>query len=365
MAKNDFIILETYNPEWEKLAHAEIEQLKQTLSSSILTIEHIGSTAVKDMPAKPVIDLMIGVNDIRAAKKLIPIIEAQGYAYWKENPKTDRLFFVKGLPEKGGAGRSHHLHIVERHHYEYIVRPLFRDYLQKNTLVSAAYAKLKQSLAQQYKEDREAYTVAKTDFINRISHLALIEAIRITPLEANDMELMYRWFNQAHVQHYYSLRAWTHDEVKNKLTPYLKKDSSVKGFIISARNEPIAYVQYCKLSFNPWPDQDFSDEIINRGVGIDFFIGEPSFIGQGLGSKIITAFLEQIIWPTYEFCAADPDVSNIASINTLKKSGFTSHKIILDINPLNQPVKLQLMIKKRPDIFTLTHPSTLTSTQEK
>ncbi|MBY0544435.1 MAG: acetyltransferase, partial [Gammaproteobacteria bacterium] len=142
---------------------------------------------------------------------------------------------------------------------------------------------------------------------------------------------------------------WTIDEVKKKLTLYLADNAVVKGFIVSLKNQPIAYLQYCELTYNPWPGQDLPDDVVNYGAGIDFFIGEPSFVNRGLGDKIITAFINQIIWPKYEFCVADPDIRNIASIQTLKKAGFVSHKSISDVNPLNEPVTLQLMIKNRCD----------------
>ena len=175
----------------------------------------------------------------------------------------------------------------------------------------------------------------------------MLKNIQIKPLTSNDFTTMHNWFNQPHVQAFYSLRAWTQDEVVKKLMPYLESTSSVKGFIMFSDEKPIAYLQYCDLSYNPWPDQDFSETVTANGVGIDFLIGDPMLIGNGLSHQIIDAFLAKLIWAHYQYCVADPDIRNIRSIKTLEKCGFSIHKQIATTDTLGHPVTLQLMIKER------------------
>ena len=172
----------------------------------------------------------------------------------------------------------------------------------------------------------------------------LFKTLSIKPLSIEHFSRMHEWFNHPHVQKFYSLRAWTKEEVNKKLMPYLDNSSSIKGFIILTDNNPIVYIQFCSLDYNPWPDQDFSDEVVLNGVGIDFLIGEPGLIGRGLGASIIEYFLQEIIWPHYQYCVADPDIKNSASIKTLEKCGFTIHKSINTTDTLDRPVILQLMI---------------------
>lgn len=344
----DFIVLENYDPTWGQKAQDEIGLLQSALPTAAITsIQHIGSTAVPGLSAKPIIDLMITVTDIHAAKSLIPLIEALGYAYWRDNPKKDHLFFVKGLPQLGGTGRTHHLHIFQKDSYEYFAHSLFRDYLQSHLEIKNDYEKLKNTLAMQFKDNREAYTEAKAAFINTISQTAIMSFMRFCPLTIADFNIMHEWFNQPHVQAFYSLHSWRFDEVEKKLMPYLSKTNPVKGFIASLKGTPVAYLQYSPLTHNPWPEQDLPDSVITNGAGIDFFIGAPSLIGKGLGSKVIDAFIRQVIWAQYEYCLADPDIHNLQSIKALNKCGFEHHKEISTTDPLGKPVKLQLMIKHR------------------
>ena len=165
----DAIIIEPYNLEWPRLAREEIQHLKMLLDFDwVVDIVHIGSTAVPDLSAKPIIDLMIGLNDFNQAKLIVPILEKEDYVFWQDNPKTDRLFFVKGMPPFGEK-RTHHVHVCSIENTEWINRPLFRDYLINKPDVKAQYAELKIFLAQKFPEDREAYTEAKTEFIKRIT----------------------------------------------------------------------------------------------------------------------------------------------------------------------------------------------------
>jgi GrpB-like predicted nucleotidyltransferase (UPF0157 family) len=167
----DDIIIVDYNPHWPHLFQQEAARIRQALGEDlILRLEHIGSTAVPGLPAKPIIDLLIGVNSIPEARQIaVPALEALGYAFWYDDPDPNHLFFVKGLPPNGP--RSHHIHIVPAEGSEWD-RVLFRDYLRAHPDEAARYAALKRDLATRFQNDREAYTDAKGEYIKSITEKA-------------------------------------------------------------------------------------------------------------------------------------------------------------------------------------------------
>ena len=164
----DAIKITSYNPQWPALFLNEKQLLESRLAQqSVSAIDHIGSTAIPGMPAKPIIDILISVPSVDEAKRTFPdILDRIGYDYWSDNPKKDRLFFVRGMPPRGD-GRTHHVHVHEK---ENVVKDhlIFRNYLREAPDEASKYAELKQMLAKKYAQDREAYTEAKSDFIKAI-----------------------------------------------------------------------------------------------------------------------------------------------------------------------------------------------------
>lgn len=159
-----------YDPRWPALFAAEAPRVRAALGEDlVLAVEHFGSTAVPGLAAKPVIDILVVARSVEAARARVPELAALGYAYWYENPKTDRLFFVKGLPPNGP--RTHHVHVGEPGG-ELCDRLLFRDYLRAHSDEAARYAELKRALAVRHTEDREAYTEAKTEYIAAVMERA-------------------------------------------------------------------------------------------------------------------------------------------------------------------------------------------------
>lgn len=167
------------------------------------------------------------------------------------------------------------------------------------------------------------------------------------PLDFSDIPLMHNWFNSPHVQKFYSLRPWTENEVLNKLKPYIEGSAPVKGYIVLMNNNPLGYMQYCKIRDYPWPNQDLSEDVINKAAGVDMFIGDEMLIGKGLGCKILKAFLHEVIWPEFEYCLMDPDITNTAAIRCYEKLDFKEHATLNSKDALDKPVTLKLMILQR------------------
>lgn len=164
----DPVEIVNYDRRWPALFDAEAKRLRAALDpSSIVGLEHFGSTAVPGLSAKPIIDILIAVRSLAAARAFfVEPLENLDYICWAENPKTDRLFFVKGMPPFGSK-RTHHVHVTEPHG-EMWQRLAFRDYLRAHPEEAATYERLKRRLAMEHRADREAYTGAKSTYIESV-----------------------------------------------------------------------------------------------------------------------------------------------------------------------------------------------------
>lgn len=163
----DEVVIAEYNPYWALMFEEEAARVARVLSRDLVVrIDHIGSTAVPGLVAKPIIDLLVSVYSLIEAKQVaVSPLEELGYTYWFDNPDLQRMFFVKGLPPN--SPRTHHLHIVESDSI-FLERLLFRDYLRENPDEALRYAQLKRHLAEQFPTDREAYTSGKAEYVQSV-----------------------------------------------------------------------------------------------------------------------------------------------------------------------------------------------------
>ena len=164
----DEVEIVDYDPRWPILFDEEAERLRATLDPSLIVgLEHFGSTAIPGLSAKPIIDILIAVRSLADAQaSFVKPLRNLDYVYWAENPRKDRLFFVKGMPPFGSR-RSHHVHVTEPHG-ELWQRLAFRDYLRAHPEEAAIYEQLKRRLATEHKRDREAYTDAKSAYVESV-----------------------------------------------------------------------------------------------------------------------------------------------------------------------------------------------------
>jgi GrpB-like predicted nucleotidyltransferase (UPF0157 family) len=151
-----------YTLEWRTLFLEEEARLKAHLGGYLLDIQHIGSTSIPGMPAKPILDIGVAVTNFEEAARSIPPMEQLGFAYKGENGIPRRHYFVKGDP------RTHHAHMFEIESDEWRNLLLFRDYLIDNPKAARGYARLKEELAMKFANDREAYQAGKDNFIKAI-----------------------------------------------------------------------------------------------------------------------------------------------------------------------------------------------------
>lgn len=157
--------LVAYDPRWVEEFAREKQQLLDTLGEHVVAIEHIGSTSVPGLAAKPIIDMIAAIRSFDDLEQMITLLEKLGYEYMPERMFVDRKFFPKG-PR---SNRTYHLNFVLMDDARQWVQPLqFRDYLRTHGDARNTYAALKRQLATAHSEDRAAYTAAKSEFIENI-----------------------------------------------------------------------------------------------------------------------------------------------------------------------------------------------------
>lgn len=162
-AIHEEVNLQAYDTAWPAKFVAERDRLLALFPVELIDIEHIGSTAVPGLLAKPVIDILAGVGAMAVARALTaPLLDA-GYSTSAEfNARlTDRQWFMRWAD----GHRTHHLHVVVHGSKVWAERLHFRDELRANPVLAARYAALKARLMLQHANDREAYTSGKAAFI--------------------------------------------------------------------------------------------------------------------------------------------------------------------------------------------------------
>lgn len=158
------VILEEYDSSWPSKYEEEKNHLIAIAGEwHFGSIEHVGSTAVPGMVAKPVIDVMFGVKSLEESKPAIEVLVSDGYEYWPYKTEVMHWFC-----KPSDAFRTHHLHLIPFESPLWKERIQFRDLLRSDDKLASQYANLKRELAATYKEDREAYTEKKWLFIQQV-----------------------------------------------------------------------------------------------------------------------------------------------------------------------------------------------------
>lgn len=164
------IVVVDYDPRWEQQFQSEAKQIKAILKENCIAVHHIGSTSVKGLRAKPIIDIMPVVRDISLVDIHNRELEALGYESKGEYGIPGRRFFIKG-----GDNRSHHIHFFEVTNRAEIIRHLaFRDYLRSHPDAAREYAGLKAALAEAFPYDIDGYCSGKDAFVKAQEQKALV-----------------------------------------------------------------------------------------------------------------------------------------------------------------------------------------------
>lgn len=161
--KKGTVKLVPHQREWNENAENIVRLLRQLLGNTVLDIQHIGSTSIVSIHAKPIIDIAVAVNDV---KNIIPYVEVlkQHNILFHEQAVAGQVFFVM----ENGDIRTHHIHIVKWDSAEWNNYISFRDYLNANAEKAMMYDDFKQKLAMQFSNERENYTAGKQEIIDQL-----------------------------------------------------------------------------------------------------------------------------------------------------------------------------------------------------
>jgi len=164
------IFLTEHRAEWEIWYDEELKVLEKILPArKVERISHIGSTAIKDIWAKPIIDMLVEVKNDCDLHTVRDILTDNGYICMTET--TERISFNKGYTENGFAEKVYHLHLRYPGDADEVY---FRDYLNENPHLAKQYEELKLHLWKRYEHDRDGYTEKKSDFVRSSTLSAII-----------------------------------------------------------------------------------------------------------------------------------------------------------------------------------------------
>jgi GrpB-like predicted nucleotidyltransferase (UPF0157 family) len=153
-----------YDPDWPHLFRMEADRITAILGEEVVAIHHIGSTAIPNIRAKPIIDVLVEVQDIEKIDDFNEEMIERGYRPQGEFGIPGRRFFIKG----DAAARTHHVHVFQTSHPR-IERYLnFRDYMTAHPGEARAYSRLKEELARRFPADIEGYMAGKDGFIKEV-----------------------------------------------------------------------------------------------------------------------------------------------------------------------------------------------------
>ena len=164
-----FIKVVDYNHNWSSDFQKEERSIRNILQDELVNSFHIGSTSVPGLKAKPIIDILLVVNDIHKLDSFSKQFQEIGYEVKGEFGITGRRYF-----RKGGDHRTHQIHAFQYNNMEEIERHLaFRDYLREHSKVCRQYGELKSQLAKQYPNDIDGYCNGKDDFVKSVEKDAI------------------------------------------------------------------------------------------------------------------------------------------------------------------------------------------------
>jgi aminoglycoside 6'-N-acetyltransferase len=166
--------------------------------------------------------------------------------------------------------------------------------------------------------------------------------ITFQPLVNSHFPLLLKWLETPHVKAWWDQdMRWTPELIEQKYSNYVHGFKRLKlvdqiiekpmhAYIVLCDKIPIGYIQYYEKHDFP-PEQEYEiAELPKNCAAIDWYIGEPSFIGKGIGSKAMSLFLDNYVFPKFDYVFVDPETENIGAIRAYEKAGFREIKRVND-----------------------------------
>ena len=158
----NIIQLNPHDPQWASLYEKEAASLQSCLSDSIVRINHVGSTSIPNIKAKPILDILVESETYPPTQSIMASLRAMEYENRGESGVPERFWFIKGKP------RQYHLHWCPTGGVVAHSQIKFRDVLRNNSKLARDYEKIKVTAAPGQEIDSHSYATAKSEFISRI-----------------------------------------------------------------------------------------------------------------------------------------------------------------------------------------------------
>ena len=315
------IVLSPHNPQWSVWAGEEMRSLSSLLVKYHPIISHIGSTAIPDIQAKPVVDILVEISPDIEWQSITDIFERNGYICMSESETC--ISFNKGYTPAGYTDKVFHVHVHRIGDNEEI---LFRDYLLNHLDTAKEYEKLKLSLLPEYRNNRDAYTDAKTEFVIKV--LALAKQSKIWPSDTN--RLSFRYWQEADAESLYKyasdskvseMALWPrHTSVemsRQVIHDFFMPNEHTYAMVLKETGEPIGCIGLV-------PEGEEHNTTLPGEREVGYWIGFP-YWGKGLTSEALKSMIE--------FCRNNirldsllitTDAANKASQRVAEKCGFVN-----------------------------------------
>ena len=163
--KTNTVELLPHTTEWEEIAEKTIKLIQRILGDVCIDVQHVGSTSIKWVSAKPIIDIAVAVNELNDVMPYVNVLKENGIVYRKVED-TGQILFLMGDLENDI--KTHHIHIVKANSSNWYNYLNFRDYLNARPSKAKEYDELKRKLTIKYSDNRKAYTLGKSKTISKI-----------------------------------------------------------------------------------------------------------------------------------------------------------------------------------------------------
>ena len=163
--KRHTVKIVNHDPEWAKLAAEACQAVRSACGELLVDVQHVGSTAVPRLPAKPILDIAAAVVTFDSMPELVRRLASIGYRHRRDHGEAGgHLLVVDSAPDI----RTIHLHVVKQNGRQWRNYLRFRDLLRRRPAIRKRYAELKRDIARICRDDRELYTASKADFIRKV-----------------------------------------------------------------------------------------------------------------------------------------------------------------------------------------------------
>lgn len=334
------IVLAPQDPRWKNWANDEIMSLAALLEPETPVINHIGSTSVPYIQAKPIIDILVEVPLVADFGRIKKILEDNGYICMSEDCR--RLSFNKGYTPKGYAEKVFHIHVHRVGDHDEI---LFRDYLLSHPDTAMEYERLKLSLLPGFKNNRDGYTEAKTYFVRAVVSAAKhagadfmrdTDRLNFRLWRENDAEALYKYASDERVSEMALWPRHTSVEMSRQIIrDFFMPNEHTFAMVLKETDEPIGCI-----GLVPVGAEHYEPLANEREVG--YWIGFP-YWGKGLTTEALKSLIE--------FCRNNlrldsllitTDAANKASQRVAEKCGFINFAEYDNNGTLSKAFRLSL-----------------------